>query len=207
MELDWYSKKVFASNSARRVATLTSFMGVVSLASPSEGVTVGGNWVANLQARLVSDPEVPNRKGYRDVVCVGSWFFEVIFWVVVHKVMWRMWVRWIQVGQRLMLVKPLYKRLSSSISSKSLPATATYNHKQQFDDLDDNFLDFQPKCMSLGRSRKWIMSQLDERARRKQHTTCFACVLHIWTTAWPSESPFRWQQKAIVTPKLFLHVR
>lgn len=31
MELDWYSKKVFASNSARRVATLTSFMGIVSL--------------------------------------------------------------------------------------------------------------------------------------------------------------------------------
>lgn len=39
MELDWYSKKVFASNSARRVATLTSFMGIVSLAShPSRRV-------------------------------------------------------------------------------------------------------------------------------------------------------------------------
>ena len=37
MELDWYSKKVFASNSARRVATLTSFMGIVSLASQPGG--------------------------------------------------------------------------------------------------------------------------------------------------------------------------
>lgn len=40
MELDWYSKKVFASNSARRVATLTSFMGIVSLASQPGGFRV-----------------------------------------------------------------------------------------------------------------------------------------------------------------------
>nr|PNR36460.1 hypothetical protein PHYPA_022311 [Physcomitrium patens] len=78
------------------------------------------------------------------------------------------------VGSSLMLVKPLYKRLSSSISSKSLPAST---HCKKWDDYDD-FLDFQPKCVSLGRSRKWAFPSLDERAGRKQHN-CFACVLHI----------------------------
>ncbi|XP_073394113.1 uncharacterized protein [Physcomitrium patens] len=105
MELDWYSKKHFTSNSARRVAILTSFMG--------------------------------------------------------------------HVGSRLLLVKPLYKRLSSSISSKSLPAPTA---SKKWD--DDEYLDFQPKCLSLGRSRKWVFSSFDERARRKQYN-CFACVLHI----------------------------
>ena len=80
-----------------------------------------------------------------------------------------------QVGSSIMLVKPLYKRLSSSISSKSLPASL---NSKKWGDEDDDFLDFQPKCMSLGRSRKWVFSQSDERARRKQYN-CFACVLHI----------------------------
>lgn len=80
----------------------------------------------------------------------------------------------VQVGSRLLLVKPLYKRLSSSISSKSLPAPTA---SKKWD--DDEYLDFQPKCLSLGRSRKWVFSSFDERARRKQYN-CFACVLHIW---------------------------
>jgi len=79
----------------------------------------------------------------------------------------------VQVGSRLLLVKPLCKRLSSSIS------LSASSRSKNWDDCDD-FLDFQPKCMSLGRSRRWVFSQFDERARRKQHMICFACVLHIW---------------------------
>ncbi|KAG0568637.1 hypothetical protein M758_6G031900 [Ceratodon purpureus] len=105
MELDWYSKRQFSSNSARRVATLTNFMG--------------------------------------------------------------------HVGSRLLFVKPLYKRFSSTISLRSLPATS-----KEWDDYDD-FLDFQPKCMSFGRSTKWMFSQFDMSLRRKHHVNCFACVLHI----------------------------
>lgn len=105
MELDWYSKKQFSSKSARRVATVTTFMS--------------------------------------------------------------------HVGSRLLLVKPLCKRLSKSVS------LAPSSNFKKWNDCDD-YLDVQPKCMLLGRSRRWVFAPFDGRARRKQHRLCYACVLHIW---------------------------
>ncbi|CAK9203871.1 unnamed protein product [Sphagnum jensenii] len=72
------------------------------------------------------------------------------------------------VRQQLMLVKPLYRQLSSSVLSRSISSASAIRKGN----------DFQPKCMSLRRSQKWVYSQFDDRSRRKGQT-CFACVLHI----------------------------